>query len=389
VALDLATRKEFLDGPVARFVSERLSKVAGEIDDRAEFPLSLYREIAGLGVLGLSIPEQYGGFGDSAASMVHVLEAVAAESVSFAISLANCNDCAAPILHGGTEVQKQTYLPKLISGEIVPAFCLSEPAGGSDVASMTTVAKRSGEGYVISGRKMWITSAPAAHLFLVFAKTDVDAGTKGISAFLVPRDSEGLVVGAPEELLGTRASPIAEVSFESVFVPLSARVGGEGEGFKLAMTTLDESRIQIAAVGLGAARKAVEVAVAYARERVQFGKPIIEHQGLGFLIAELVTELASCQALLWQSVKVLESGDRSRSSVYAAMAKIRCSDLAMRASLDAAQVLGGYGLTKSYPIERLIRDSKGLQIFEGTNEIQKWIISRELKKHGLQLASPD
>lgn len=386
--LDLADRTAFLAGPIARFVTDRLAPVADAIDAKAEFPRELYREFAQLGALGLCLPEEFGGIGDGTATMVEALQALAAESVSFAISIANCSDCAAPILAKGSDAQKKRWLPGIVSGEIVPAFCLSEPSGGSDVAAMRTRAVRDGGDYLITGRKMWITSAPAADLFLVFAKTDPQAAHKGVTAFLVPRGTPGLLVGPAEELLGTRASPTAEVSFDAVRVPVSARLGEEGDGFKLAMSTLDESRIQIAAVGLGAARKAVQVAVDYARERHQFGKPIIEHQGLGFLIAELVMELAGAQALLAQAVTVLETGDRGRCSVYAAMAKVKCSDLAMRAAVDAAQVLGGYGLTRSYPVARLIRDAKALQIFEGTNEIQKWLIARDLQKRGLDLANP-
>lgn len=388
MALSSADRKAFLEGPVARFIADRLAPIADEIDEKGEFPLALYREIAELGALGLCCPEEYGGFDDGAVTMVLLLQAIAAESVSFAVSIANCSDCAAPILAKGSEAQKREYVPQIISGEIVPAFCLSEPSGGSDVAAIRTKAVRDGDEYVITGRKMWITSATVADLFVVFAKTDFTAGHRGISAFLVPRNTPGLEVGKAEELLGTRASPTAEVSFSGVRVPASALLGQEGEGFKLAMSTLDESRIQIAAVALGAANKSIEIAVNYARERIQFGKPIIEHQGLGFLLSELLIELACAQEVVAKSVELLESGDLEKCSVYAAIAKVKCSDLSMRAAIDAAQVLGGYGLTKSYPIERLIRDSKALQIFEGTNEIQKWLIARDLQKRGLNLASP-
>lgn len=386
--LDNSDRAALLES-VDRFIRERLAPNAQLIDDEGVFPLELYREFAALGVFGLWVPGEDGGFGPDLIGPLKVSERLARESVSFAISISNCGDCISPIVAAGTAELKCDLLPRLLSGEAVPAFCLSEPSGGSDVAAMTTTARRDGQDYVLNGRKMWITSAPVADMFVVFAKTDPEAGHRGITAFVVPRSSIGVGVGQPEKLLGLHASPTAEVTFTDVRVPLSARLGDEGAGFKLAMVAMDEARVNIACCALGAAARSVETAVEYARERHQFGKPIIDHQGLGFKLADMVTGLATTRALVANAVQALSEHDGRKPGIYAAMAKQVASDFAMTAAIEAAQVLGGYGLSRSYPIERLIRDCKALQIFEGTNEIQKWIVSRELARNGVQLLELD
>lgn len=386
--LDGAARREVL-GNLDRFVRTRLAPRAQDIDDRAEFPHDLYREVAALGILGLWVPEEYGGVGPELLTPLLVSERLARVSVAFAISVSNCGDCATPIVMGGSAWAKSAYLPGIVEGVLVPAFCLSEPSGGSDVAAMRTTARREGDGYAITGRKMWITSAPVADVFVVFAKTDPEAGHKGITGFLVPKGTPGLRVGKAEELLGLRGSPTAEVEFDRVRVPAAARLGAEGSGFALAMGTLDESRLNIAAVALGAATQAIETAIEYARTRVQFGKPIIEHQGLQFILSDLATGLAAARALWEKAVAVLARGHTRQAGTYAAMAKLLASDLAMKAAIDGAEVLGGYGLSKSYPLARLMRDCKALQIFEGSNEIQRWLIGRQLQKSGLQLEDID
>nr|WIE91221.1 acyl-CoA dehydrogenase family protein [Mesorhizobium sp. WSM4875] len=374
---------------VDRFCRDKLAPQAQRIDDDGVFPLELYREFAALGIFGLWAPEDDGGVGQDLIAPLKISERLARHNVAFAISVSNCGDCIAPIVASGSAEIKARYLPRILSGEIVPAFCLSEPSGGSDVASMTSSALRDGDHYVLNGRKMWITSAPVAEVFVVFAKTDPQAGHKGITAFVVPRDAGGLTVGAPERLLGLHSSPTAEVSFSNVRVPIEARLGEEGSGFRLAMITMDEARVNIACCALGAAASAVETAVAYSRERTQFGKPIIDHQGLGFEVADLVTGLATARAIVADAVLAMAQAEGRRPGLYAAMAKKVASDFAMEAAVKATQVLGGYGLTRSYPTARLIRDCKALQIFEGTNEIQKWIISRELARSGLDLLELD
>lgn len=386
--IDKETRVALLES-VDRFVKHRLSPNAQSIDDAGVFPREMYREFAELGVFQLSLSEAEGGCGPDLNAQFRISERLARESVAFAISVSNCADCMAPIASAATKETKEIYLPGIISGKFVPAFCLSEPQGGSDVAAMTTVAERDGDEYVLNGLKMWITSAPVADVFVVFAKTDIAAGHKGITGFVVPRSANGLTIGTAEQLLGLHSSPTAEVSFVNVRVPVEARLGVEGSGFRLAMETMDEARVNIAFCALGAAAKAVETAVEYARSRKQFGKPIIDHQALGFMVTELVTGLVSARAVVASAVKALAEKNGRKPSIYAAMAKQVATDFAMLAAVNAAQVLGGYGLTRSYPIARLIRDCKALQIFEGTNEIQKWIIARELGRNGLDIYEMD
>lgn len=387
-SIDPESRRAIMDN-VDRFCRERLGPRAQSIDDAGVFPHELYREFARLGIFSLWVPEEDGGSGVDLIAPLKISERLARQNIAFAITVSNCGDCIAPIVAAGGQEIKQRYIGPIISGEIVPAFCLSEPAGGSDVAAMTTTARRDGNQYVLNGRKMWITSAPVADVFVVFAKTDSNAGHKGITAFVVPRDAPGLSVGPTEKLLGLHSSPTAEVVFDNVLVPENARLGEEGTGFRLAMVTMDEARVNIACCALGAAAAAVEEAVNYSRERKQFGKPIIEHQGLGFIVADLVTGLANVRALVANAVKALEEGQNRRPGIYAAMAKQVATDFAMDAAIKSAQVLGGYGLTRSYKTAQLIRDCKALQIFEGTNEIQKWIISREVAKSGLDILELD
>lgn len=387
-SIDADVRKAIMDS-VDRFCREQLAPRAQQIDDDGIFPMELYRRFADLGVFGLWVPEEDGGVGQDLIAPLKISERLARHNVAFAISVSNCGDCIAPMVAKGSVEVKSRYLPPILAGEMVPAFCLSEPAGGSDVAAMTTTALRDGDDYVLNGRKMWITSATVAGVFVVFAKTDPAAGHKGITAFVVPRDAEGLSVGAPEKLLGLHSSPTAEVSFNNVRVPVGNRLGDEGTGFRLAMITMDEARVNIACCALGAAAAAVETAVEYARERKQFGVPIIDHQGLGFEVADLVTGLATARAIVANAVQAMQRGRGRTTGIYAAMAKKVASDFAMEAAVQATQILGGYGLTRSYPTARLMRDCKALQIFEGTNEIQKWIISRELARNGLDLLEMD
>ena len=387
-SLDNAARKAIL-ASLDRFIRDRLAPRAKEIDATAEFPRDLYKAVGELGIFGLWAPTEFGGSGPDLVTPLLVAERLARVSVAFALSVSNMGDCMAPLATAGSDWAKQAYLPGMARGDIVPCFCLSEPSGGSDVAAMTTHARRDDRDYRLTGRKMWITSAPVSDVAVVFAKTAPDAGHKGITGFVVPRGAKGLTVGKPEDLVGLRGSPTTEVLFDDVRVPAEARLGEEGEGFRLAMITLDESRLNVATISLGAATAAISEAVDYARVRVQFGKPIIEHQGLQFILSDRATELAAARALWEKAVEVKARGPSRLASTYAGMSKLMASDLAMRAAVDAVQVLGAYGLSKSYPVERLLRDCKALQIFEGSNEIQRWSIGRQLQKSGLMLEEID
>lgn len=383
-AMSADTRRLLLD-QVDRFARERLAPAAQAVDDAGVFPVELYREFAALGVFGIFVGEPDGGIGPDLIAACLVCERLARESLSFAITVSNCGDCLAPIAKAAPSQMRDDTMSGILSGEIIPAFCLSEASGGSDVVAMQMRARHDGDSYVLNGSKAWITSAPVANVMVIFAVTDPEASHRGISAFLVPRSSPGLNVGPAEDLLGLKSSPVATVNCVDVVVPAARRLGDEGAGFPLAMVAMDEARAVIAACAIGAAARAVETAVTYARERKQFGKPIIDHQGLGFLLADMVSGLASVRAILASAVLAIEHPVGRRAGTYAAIAKKAATDFAMKAAIDAAQVLGANGLTRSFPVARLIRDCKALQIFEGTNQIQQWIIARELARNGLDL----
>jgi alkylation response protein AidB-like acyl-CoA dehydrogenase len=378
MAIDEATRRQLLVS-VDQFVSERITPRAPEIDVSDEFPLDLYRAAADLGLLKLWVPTEYGGLDADFRTTLLIAERIGRVCPAFAISFATCGE-AATLLKAASEALRHEFLPKIADGTIIPCFALTEPGGGSDVAAMTTTAKRTGDEYVLNGRKMWITNGPIADLYIIFAKTDPSAGRKGISAFVLDKGLSGFRAGPKELLIGLHGSPVAELILEDVRVPLSRRLGEEGEGFAIAMMTLDEARLNAAAISVGIATSAIEHAVSYAKHRVQFGRPIIEHQGLHFLLADLVTELAASRALWEKAIEMLERGKSPEASQYAAMAKLACTDLGMKASTDAVQVLGANGLSRSYPVERLMRDAKIFQIFDGTNQIQRHIIGRYLQK---------
>lgn len=382
MAFDDSLRQRILDG-VERFVRERVAPRAAEIDETGEFPRDLWDAAAELGLFGLGIPEEYGGLGRDLVTPLLISERIARVSAAFALTFNNSTDSVVPIVQAGSARVKRDYLPRLAAGELIPCISISEPQGGSDVAAIKTTARREGGGYVLNGRKMWCSNGPVGDLFTVFAKTDPEAGSRGLSAFVVPKDAPGFTAGRGEPLMGLRGSPVGELIFEDVPVPGDARLGEEGEGFRIAMLTLDESRLHCAATALGVATAAVEHATAYACERVQFGKPIIEHQGIQFLLAELVTELAAARAL-WEAAtsKLLRAHTRE-ASTYAAMTKLLCSELCMRVTTEAVQVLGANGLSRAYPVERLMRDAKAFEIYDGTSQIQKGVIGRQLQKNGL------
>ena len=384
MAIDKAQRRQILDS-VDRLVRERVAPRAAEIDAKDEFPQDLYKAAAGLGLFGLWIPEAYDGIGPDMVTPLLISERIARVSASFSLSFSNCGDAATPIVLGGSDAVKRRWLPGIARGEIIPAFALTEPGGGSDAAAITTRAVREGDHYVINGRKMWITNGSIAGVYTVFAKTDPAAGHKGVSAFVVPKGTPGLGIGRDEKLLGLHGSPTTELVFENLRVPAGNRLGAEGEGFKIAMETLDEARLNCSAMALGAATAAAEQAIAYAKERVQFGKPIIEHQGLQFLIAEMVTQLTAARALWKEAIRKLERGRTREASVHAGMAKLIATDVAMRVTTDAVQVLGANGLSRNYPVERMMRDVKAFQIFDGTNQIQKMVIGRYCQKNGLPI----
>jgi alkylation response protein AidB-like acyl-CoA dehydrogenase len=388
MTIEPAVRAQIL-ASLDRLCRAAIAPRAAEIDATDEFPRDLYDAAARLGIFGLWIPEQYGGSGPDLVTPLLISERIARESPSFSLIFSNCGDAVTPIVLAGNEHLKQEYLPGIAAGSLIPCFALSEPGAGSDAASITTRAVRRGGDYLVTGRKMWITNGSVGDIFTVFAKTDPEAGHRGVTALVVPRGAPGFTIGRDEKLIGLHGSPTTELIFEEVRVPATHVLGDEGTGFKVAMATLDEARLNCAAMALGAATAAVEAAVDYAKSRTQFGKPIIEHQGLQFLLAELVAEIAAARALWEKAIAKLEHGKSRESSVYAAMAKMVATDAAMRATVEAVQVCGATGLTRAQPLERFMRDVKAFQIFDGTNQIQRLLIGRHLMREGLPLGAPE
>ena len=348
---------------------------ARQIDADALFPGDVYQAFGRLGLFAAVVPPQFGGVEIGLETTLLVVERLATASASCALLLGNCSDGIGAIIHGGSPQQQQRVLPGVADGSLIPCFCLTEPEAGSDAAGLQTRARRDGDRFRLTGTKLYITNGSVGDVFTVWARTD-----QGISAFLVDGDLSGLSVVRDEDLLGLRGVPATELRFEDTPAEL---LGVEGAGFALAMVTLDDARLNISASALGTARGALQIAVEHARTREAFGKPIIQHQGLAFLLADVVTEVAAARALWLSALRAVESGQGRAASTLCAMAKNACCAAAMRATTEAVQVLGGSGLTRDVPVERMFRDAKTFQILDGTTQIQHLIIARHLERHGL------
>ena len=363
---------------IRQIVTERVAPRAAEIDAKAEYPQDLRELFAEHDLFGLPFEVEYGGTGTGTLMLNIAIEEVAKACASTALMLMVQELGTLPIRRYGTDELKQRFLPKCASGEWTPAFALSEPDAGSDPGGMRTKAVRDGDEWVIDGTKNWITNLGVADFYVVFAVTDPDAGhSRGISAFVVEADRPGFSVGKLEHKMGIRGSPTGQPIFDSVRVPASNLVGEVDQGFKVALGTLDHSRLGVAAQGLGLAQGATDYAAAYAKERQQFGKPIASFQGIQFKLADMETRTAAARELLYQACAKVDRGDADIGK-YSAMAKLFCSDTAMAVTVEAVQVLGGYGYVSEYPVERMMRDAKITQIYEGTNEIQLLVIARAL-----------
>jgi alkylation response protein AidB-like acyl-CoA dehydrogenase len=363
---------------IRQIVQERVAPRAAEIDEKAEYPQDLRELFSEHDLFGLPFETEYGGTGTGTLMLNMAIEEVAKACASTALMLMVQELGTLPIRLFGTDELKQRFLPKCASGEWTPAFALSEPEAGSDPGGMITRAERDGDEWVINGTKNWITNLGIADFYVVFAVTDREAGhSRGITAFVVEADRPGFSVGKLEHKLGIRGSPTGQPVFEDVRVPAENLVGDEGEGFKVAMGTLDHSRLGVAAQGLGIAQGATDYAAAYAQERRQFGKPIASFQAIAFKLADMETQCAAGRELLYKACAKIDRGDADMGK-YSAMAKLFCSDTAMAVTVEAVQVLGGYGYVKEYPVERFLRDAKITQIYEGTNEIQRLVIARTL-----------
>ncbi len=368
--------QELLRAEVRRFAQERIRPGVAERDKNHEFPRDVVREMGELGLLGMLVPEEYGGAGYDPLTYVLALEEIAVVCPSTAVTMSVTNSvCCWPIVRFGSEEVKRQVLPALAGGDEIGGFGLTEPGSGSDAGAMRTTAVRDGDHWVLDGDKAWITNAGVGSTFVVLARTDPGSGSKGISAFVVPAKAPGFTVGTPEEKLGLKASRTAPLHFSGCRIPAGNLLGEEGQGFAVAMTTLDHSRLGIAAQAVGIHRRALELAVDYARQRVQFGVPIAEHQAIRFKIAEMATELEAARTLT--HFAALAEG-RSQAGRLASEAKVYASEAANRACWEALQIHGGNGFCEDYEIARLYRDVRVTTIYEGTSEMQRIIIARHL-----------
>ena len=359
------------------FAQERLAPFAAEWDKNHTFPAQALKELGELGALGMVVPEEWDGAGMDYMSLVLTLEEIAAGdgATSTIVSVQNSLACGITMKYG-SDAQKEEWLKPLARGEKLGCFCLTEPHTGSDAAAITTRADRDGDHFVLNGVKQFITTGKHAHMAIVFAVTDKAAGKKGISCFLVPTDTKGFIVGRTEEKMGQHASDTVQIIFENCRVPASALLGKEGEGYKIALSNLEAGRIGIAAQSIGMARAAYEAAVRYAKERVTFGVPIIEHQAVNFRLADMATLLDAARLMVWRAAQLKDAGQPCLKE--ASMAKMFASEAAEKIASDAIQIHGGVGYTADFPVERIYRDVRICQIYEGANDIQRLVIGRSI-----------
>ena len=345
--------------------------------EAGEFPREILTKMGELGLMGMTVPEEYGGADMDFLSYILAIEELSKVSAVIGVILSVHTSVGTnPIIQFGNEEQKATYLPKMATGEYLGAFCLTEATAGSDAGSLKTRAVKDGDEYVLNGSKMFITNGGEADVYIVFASTDSTKRTRGITAFIVDKDTPGLVIGKDEKKMGLHGSRTVELAFENVRVKEENRLGEEGEGFKIAMANLDVGRIGIASQSLGIAEASLQAATAYAKEREQFGKPIAHNQGIGFKLADMATAVEAARLLVYRAAHLRQQGKKCGKE--ASMAKLFASRTAVETSTEAIQVFGGYGYTKDYPVERYFRDAKITEIYEGTSEIQRLVISKSL-----------
>lgn len=352
-----------------------LDPIVDEHEKNETYPVGVFGTLGDAGLLSLPFPEEWGGGGQPYEVYLQVLEELAARWAAVAVAVSVHSLACSPLLAFGTEEQKQRWLPDMLGGSLIGAYSLSEPQAGSDAAALSCRATPKDDGYVVNGAKAWITHGGIADFYNLFARTG--EGSKGISCFLVPRDQEGLSFGKPEEKMGLHAVPTTSASYDDAFISSERRLGAEGQGLQIAFSALDSGRLGIAAVAVGIAQAALDDAVRYANERTTFGKKIVDHQGLGFLLADMTAAVDSARATYIDAARRRDAGlDYSRS---ASVAKLVATDAAMKVTTDAVQVFGGYGYTRDFRVERYMRDAKITQIFEGTNQIQRLVIARSLR----------
>jgi butyryl-CoA dehydrogenase len=372
----LSEDQELLRDEVRRFAEGRIRPGVAERDRKHEFPVDIFKEMGEMGLLGMMVPEEYGGAGLDALTYCLAMEEIARVDPAVAVTMSVTNSvCCWPVQKFGSEELKQKVLPSLATGETLGGFGLTEPGAGSDAGSLRTTARRDGDFWVLSGEKAWITNAGFAGWYVVVARTNPEAGKRGLSAIVVPADAPGFSVGNPEEKLGLKSSRTAQIYFSDCRVPAENLLGAEGQGLKIALATLDHSRLGIAAQAVGIHQRALELAVEYAKDRVQFGVPIAQHQAVQFKIAQIATELSAARALTYYAASQEHTKDAGR---LAAQAKVYASEAANRACAESLQLHGGNGFHEDYEISRLYRDVRVTTIYEGTSEMQRLVIARHL-----------
>ncbi|MBA2323363.1 MAG: acyl-CoA dehydrogenase family protein [Pseudonocardiales bacterium] len=364
---------------VREFAEDKIAPRAAEIDESAQYPWDVHEAIKAADLLALHVPEQYGGAGADRIAHSIVVEEIARVCCSSSLIVAGNKLGTMGLILSGSEELKQVYLPQVARGDITFSYALSEREAGSDAAAMRTRAQRDGDSWVLNGTKCWITGGPVNTHFTVMATTDPSRGAKGISAFVVHKDDPGFSVGTKERKLGIKGSPTSEIYFENCTIPADRIIGNEGEGFKTALKTLDHTRSMIGAQAVGIAQGALDQAIAYVKERKQFGKAVAEFQGVQFMLADMAMKVAAARELVYVACSAAERGAPDL-TFLASAAKCFASDTAMAVTTDAVKLFGGYGYTRDFPVERMMRDAKITQIYEGTNQIQRMVMARQLLK---------
>jgi alkylation response protein AidB-like acyl-CoA dehydrogenase len=376
---DIQQEREMIRAAAAKTARKIVSPRAAEIDAAGEFPWDLAHAFAKQGFLSLLLPEEYGGMDGDITSFCSVVEEMAKVCASSSLMVLVQGVGLMPILIAGTPEQKKKVFSRIAEKTTLSGFCITEPEAGSDAASMKTRAERRDGQFILNGRKSFITNGGIADVYSVFASTRPGEGVKGISAFIVEKDTPGLSYGKKEEKMGMRGSVTSDVLFEDCRIPAENLLGEEGQGWKIAMETLNMSRPAVGAQAVGIAQGALDYAVNYVKERIQFGKPIASFQGIQFMIADMATQIEAARSLVYQAAAMIDAGHRD-SDKLSAMAKFFASDTAMRVTTDAVQLLGGYGYMKDYPLERMMRDAKVTQIYEGANQVQRLVVAQQLLK---------
>jgi acyl-CoA dehydrogenase len=380
IDLTLSEEQKQLQELARKFAKEEIIPKAAHHDETGEFPREIAKKAWELGLMNTHIPQEYGGLGLAVLDGCIITEELAYGCTGICTAMEANALASAPVIVAGNAEQKKQFLGQLTAEPLFAAYCVTEPGAGSDVSGIRTTAKKVGDEYVINGSKMWITNGGVASWYFVLAYTDTAAKHKGMSGFLVPANTPGITVGKKEWNMGQRASDTRGITFEDVKIPAKYRLGNEGDGFKIAMSAFDHTRPPVAAGAVGLSRRAMDEAIQYAQTRKAFGQPIAGFQAVSFMIADMAKEIEAGRMLVWRAASAIDQGIRN--TKYAAMAKAFCADMAMKVTTDAVQVFGGYGYSAEYPVEKLMRDAKIYQIYEGTSQIQRLIIAKEIFERG-------